>query len=69
MGARLGIGDGVDYVVRTALFHTPSSAFALAGLLFGRQRLSLLERQAHFVAADGKADGPHAGVQALFNAR
>ncbi len=65
MDTRLDVGDGVDYVVRTALFHTSISAPALGGLLFGRQRLSLLKRQAPLVAADGKADGPHAGVQAL----
>ncbi len=43
--ARLDVGDGVDYVMRTALFHTPSSALALGGLFFGRQRRPLVERR------------------------
>lgn len=30
------IGDGVDYVMRTALFHTPVSVLALERLLRGR---------------------------------
>ncbi len=48
--ARHNVGDEVDYVVRTALCHTPVSTLALERLLFGRQRFSLLGRQAHLVA-------------------
>src|SRR2546428_1155541 len=61
--ARQEIRNGFDDVVRSALMHAGVGASALDGLLLLRKRLPLLVLKPDFVAADGKADGPHPRVE------
>jgi len=63
------VRDRVDDVMRSALLHAAKSATALDGLLLVGQGPPGVEREADFVAADGKTDGPHARVEAFLDAR
>src|SRR5207253_11298781 len=65
--ARQEIRDGVDDVVRSALMHASIGASALESLFLLRKRFPLFERQPDFVAADGKANGPHPRIEAFLD--
>src|SRR5579871_1980970 len=63
------VGDAVDHIVGACLAQPPDGTLAQPRLFRLGKLLPGLEGQPHFVAADGKPDGPHARIESFLDPR